>query len=266
MLKITEILPNPKGTDTNNEFIEITNFPDNNFANNKINLKGFTLDDGEKGSKPYKFTEDTIIQPNESKAFYNFQTKIALNNTTDSARLFDTSGTLIDELKYDKTNEDKSYSLTKIRSEKGFKTIVLETDPTPNKQNEKLYKLTGTITDKAQDSFKISEENSQKILTINYSQTTKELSDIAFAKNTQISILASRQSSSIFKMIDYQILKTASQNQTSSINNFTEKKESSAELPIQIIILPIIIILIIIVLILKRKRLNHSCQHIQQNV
>lgn len=132
MLKITEILPNPKGTDTNNEFIEITNF-----SNESINLKGFSLDDGEKGSKPYKFTTDTIILPSSSKSFYNSITKIALNNTSDSARLFDQSGTLIDELKYEKTSENKSYSYTEILSEKGSRILLLETDPTPNKQNKK---------------------------------------------------------------------------------------------------------------------------------
>ncbi|HPU95007.1 MAG TPA: lamin tail domain-containing protein [Candidatus Gracilibacteria bacterium] len=261
MLKITEILPNPKGTDTNNEFIEITNF-----SNESINLKGFSLDDGEKGSKPYKFTTDTIILPSSSKSFYNSITKIALNNTSDSARLFDQSGTLIDELKYEKTSENKSYSYTEILSEKGSRILLLETDPTPNKQNKKLYKLTGTITEKTENSFQISEEKSRKTLTINYSQTTKELSDIAFAKNTELSILASKESASIFKMIDYQILKPSSQNESTSINNFTEQKEFKVDLPVQIIILPITIILIIILLIIKRKHLNHSCQHNQQNV
>jgi len=276
MLKITEILPNPEGKDTNNEFIEITNSSDQ-----AINIKNFSLDDGEKGSKPYIFTEETIIQPNSSKAFYNSQTKIALNNTIDSARLFDQSNSLVDELKYDKTTEEKSYSYTDIISANGTKNILMQTEPSPNKSAEKLYKLEGTITstdlntisntttqldqlsDQSTSSFTLTESHSQKPLSITYTSENDELSALTFAQNTEISILASKRSTSTFALLDFQILKTASQSKSAQTtdskttpNTDQQTQSNPADIPLPALLFPIIIILIILTLLIKRNRIR----------
>ncbi len=284
MLKITEVLPNPEGKDTNNEFIEITNFSDDS-----VNLKNFSLDDGEKGSKPYIFSENTIIPPNSSKAFYNSQTKIALNNTIDSARLFDENNNLIDELKYDKTTEGKSYSYTQIISANGTRNLLMQIEPSPNKSAENLYKIEGTITstntnpptntttnlnqspDSSTFSFTLTENHSQKSLTIIYTSETEELSALTFAQNTEISILASKRSTSTFDLLDYQILKSASQakSESKSAEQTRQPLESNQQsttfqqitshfsnIPLPAILFPIIIILIALTLLIKRNRIK----------
>lgn len=261
MLKITEILPNPKGTDTKNEFIEITNF-----ADSPINIQNFSLDDSEKGSKPYKITTPTIIQPNSSIAIYNSQTKIALNNTNDSARLFDPSNTQIDELKYDKTTEGESFSYVEIISNNGKKSTFLWTDPTPGKPSKTLYKLDGKITDHSQNTFTLLENSSRKPLQISYEnlQSTKELSTLTFAPSTEISILAAKRSPSTdrppttFDLLDYKILQTATESKTRNLQQPTTPKQT---FPLPAILFPIIIILIILTLLIKRNRIK-ACKQL----
>lgn len=92
---INEFLPNPVGSDTDQEFIEIKNLDAK-----AINLLGWKLDDGEKGSSPYKFTADDAIGPGEVAVFFRSETNIALNNDTDIARLIDPSGKVIHEVAY----------------------------------------------------------------------------------------------------------------------------------------------------------------------
>jgi len=264
MLRITEALANPEGKDPNNEFIEITNFSDQS-----INIKNFSVDDGEKGSKPYIFTEDTTLQPNSSKAFYNSQTKIALNNTIDSARLFDQNNNLVDELKYDKTTEGKSYSYTEIISVNGTKNILMQAEPSPNKSAEKLYKLEGAISETSLSSFTLTESHSQKALTITYTSGTEELSALTFAQGTEISILASKRSTSTFTLLDFQILKTTSETKAEQSKSALSTDSQSAQqnphhstnIPLPALLFPIIIILIILTLLIKRNRIKICKPH-----
>jgi len=101
---ISEFLPNPEGADET-EFIEI-------FSNHDkpVNLAGWQLDDAEGGSKPYTIPE-VIIKPGQYLAFFRTDTKIALNNSTDSVRLIAPDGTLVDYADYEKTQEGTSFVL-----------------------------------------------------------------------------------------------------------------------------------------------------------
>ncbi|MFH1890483.1 MAG: lamin tail domain-containing protein [Candidatus Kuenenbacteria bacterium] len=103
---ITELLPNPAGSDTELEWIEI--FNQGQF---QVNLANWQIDDAEKGSRPYTITDELIISPGEYLVFYRPTTKIAFNNSYDSARLFDGQGNLADEISYDEVIEDASYAL-----------------------------------------------------------------------------------------------------------------------------------------------------------
>jgi len=79
---ITEILPRPsKGADF--EFIELYNQSDK-----VVDISGWMLDDIDGGSSPYIISQGTIIKPREYLVFYKYQTKIALNDKGDMARLF----------------------------------------------------------------------------------------------------------------------------------------------------------------------------------
>jgi len=83
MIKITEVFPNPEGQDGNKEWIELTNF-----GNTPIDITNYLLDDEEGGSKPYKISNGTILQPNQSNLFRKTQTNLNLNNDGDTVRLF----------------------------------------------------------------------------------------------------------------------------------------------------------------------------------
>jgi len=121
---ISEFLPDPSDSETENEFIEIFN------ADEKIiTLSGFQLDDGDGGSRPYTIPQNTIIKPGQYLAFYRQQTKIALNNDADSVRLINPAGILIDYTEYEETKSGSSFVL-----DQNFSWQMSDT-PTPGEIN-----------------------------------------------------------------------------------------------------------------------------------
>lgn len=73
-LVISEVLPNPEGTDKGNEFIELYN-P----TSDEIVLGGCVLKTSG-SSKEYAFTDDLIMLPGEYRAFYDSVTGLTLAN------------------------------------------------------------------------------------------------------------------------------------------------------------------------------------------
>src|SRR5262249_50056444 len=71
---ITEILPNPAGTDAGHEYIELYN-P----TSSSISLDGCSLQTSS-SSKKFSFS-GTTLQPNEYKAFYDSATGLTLPNS-----------------------------------------------------------------------------------------------------------------------------------------------------------------------------------------
>ncbi len=78
---ISEILPAPF-TGSENEWIELYNT-----GSQAVNLSGWYLDDNPGGSSPYEIPNGTQILPGQYLVFYKTETKIALNDTGDQARL-----------------------------------------------------------------------------------------------------------------------------------------------------------------------------------
>lgn len=81
-LFITEMLPNPNGSDIGYEFIEIYN--PNKYA---VNLAEYLLYVGPEYEKKYPFPADTIIEPGEYLAVYNSLIKYTLLNSQSRAKL-----------------------------------------------------------------------------------------------------------------------------------------------------------------------------------
>ncbi|MFH1326053.1 MAG: lamin tail domain-containing protein [Candidatus Falkowbacteria bacterium] len=102
---ITEVFPNPAGADGELEFIEIYNADEI-----AVNLNGWKLDDAEGGSRPYIIGEDVFIDAGQYLEFMRTETNLALNNTYDSARLFNDFNELIFEINFDEIIEDASYA------------------------------------------------------------------------------------------------------------------------------------------------------------
>lgn len=104
-IEISEICPEP-ASGPSDEFIELFNS-----GPEAIDLSGWLIDDIESGgSSPHAIADGTIIRPNEYLAFYNSTTKIAFNDTGDSARLLDPDGNIKASISYDKANRGQSFS------------------------------------------------------------------------------------------------------------------------------------------------------------
>jgi hypothetical protein len=90
--QITELLPNPdgSGTDDTDEFIELYNPNQAPF-----HLVGFTLEAGNTIKHKYIFPDGTILPPQSFTAFYSADTGLSLSNTSGQADLLDPLGTQI---------------------------------------------------------------------------------------------------------------------------------------------------------------------------
>ena len=104
-VEITEVFPNPEGADQDDEWIEITNGGDEN-----VNLGNWTLDDGEGGSDPYTFPDDTIIEAGETLVIYRSISRIALNNSNETVQLKDFTGESMSDISYEKSVEGEAYA------------------------------------------------------------------------------------------------------------------------------------------------------------
>lgn len=124
---INEVLPNPKGDDSQNEFIELKNI-----STTEIDLAGWKL--GDNSTKTYTIkTKDftsTKIKPGEFFVFYRKITGIALNNSgVESVKLYGPDSTLITSIEYSgNIKEDQSYA----RSDTEY---FWTSTPTPGKEN-----------------------------------------------------------------------------------------------------------------------------------
>lgn len=103
-LIISEVLPNPQGSD-DNEWIELYN----NYTES-IELLGWFLDDQDGGSKPYLFSSSIVILPGEFKVFSRLETGLTLNNGNDSVRLLTPLKEIWQEVVYDNVKESRSYA------------------------------------------------------------------------------------------------------------------------------------------------------------
>lgn len=103
---ISEVLPNPSGKDSNREWIEIMNS-----SGAACSLYGWEIDDQEGGSKAYAISSTELIPPGKYLLLPSWKTKLNLNNTEDSVRLFNQDGKLVDEINYENSPENQSYAL-----------------------------------------------------------------------------------------------------------------------------------------------------------
>jgi hypothetical protein len=90
--QITELLPNPASpqTDATDEFIELYNPNDAAY-----DVSGLVLEAGGAMMRRYVLPEGSILQPHEYRALLSDVTSLSLPNSGGSARLLDTSGTVI---------------------------------------------------------------------------------------------------------------------------------------------------------------------------
>jgi len=127
-IEITEIFPNPEGTDKENEWIELYN-P----FSIKIDLSNYKL-----GNEKKKNLTNIKIPPLSYEAI----TTISLKNSKNYIELIDPTGASISKTQYDNVEEGKSYTKALINNSPQW----LWTSPSKNLQNPSFRKLTGHIT------------------------------------------------------------------------------------------------------------------------
>lgn len=104
-VQLSEFLANPVGSDTEAEFIGLWNR-----GSDDVNLSGWRLDDAsDAGSGEYEFG-DVGLRAGEWRAWFRSETKITLNNTTDSVRLLNSSGEVVSDFSYTSVSEGVSWN------------------------------------------------------------------------------------------------------------------------------------------------------------
>ncbi len=120
---INEVLPANK-TKYTQEWVELFNPIDRD-----IDLSGYVIDDIEGGSKPYVIPGGTKIK---AGGYYVYYCTNVFNNSSDTIRLFNPKGILIDQFSYEKTEDDKSWYRI---SDGGYWSETPRDNPTPNMAN-----------------------------------------------------------------------------------------------------------------------------------
>ena len=91
-LRVSELLPNAVGADTDNEFIEVYN-PNNS----DVDLSHYVFYVGPNYEKNYSFPDGAVVEAGRYKVFYNNSIKFSLLNTSGSVRLQSADGYLTNE-------------------------------------------------------------------------------------------------------------------------------------------------------------------------
>ena len=141
---ISEILPNPEGTDTKKEWIEICNKD-----SNKINLGNWTIDDIEGGSKPYKIPSSISLESGTCKIFESKDTGLSLGNSEDEVHLFDYNGKEIDSVNYESAPSGESHMKIIINKEDNHIDTkwIWNKDKSPGQANPQYQEITLEVTE-----------------------------------------------------------------------------------------------------------------------
>lgn len=121
---ISEFLPWAQEEDATNEWVELYN----RSANTSF-LDGWSLDDGERGSRPFVFPKNTAVKGKSYLVVSRQTSKIALNNNEDSVRLFLPGDELAQEIKYTQAQKGVSAAVY------GDNNFYWSQTPTPGRQN-----------------------------------------------------------------------------------------------------------------------------------
>lgn len=156
-IQISEIFPNPKGKDANNEWIELYNPTDEktNLGNWRI-IQHATKSRSEiqsgtaKTSKPKTLIlPDTLtIPPKSYFTLSNQNLKFTLKNQNNLIELKDFNNNTIDAVKYDKSMENLSFAKIAIIKKDKTKIIQKWTKPSKNSKNPPHHEITNPTTNK----------------------------------------------------------------------------------------------------------------------
>ncbi|KKU79957.1 MAG: PKD domain containing protein [Candidatus Peregrinibacteria bacterium GW2011_GWA2_47_7] len=148
-IKITEVMPNPDGPETEEEWIEITNE-----GVTAVNFGNWYITDLNQEKKDAYVLPDTLmLEPGAATSITRADSKIALNNNKDSVYLFDFQDQLIDEVSYENAKSNMSYALVSVDVALDATPAGTEredqwqwtADATPGEKNPRYAILHGTV-------------------------------------------------------------------------------------------------------------------------
>ncbi len=161
---INELFPNPKGSDTDTEFIELYNT-----TSSSVSLVGWKLVD--KSNKSYSIQEK-VIEPFSFAVFLSKVTKISLNNTQEeSLTLFDSNGNQIDFVQYSATSTEELSYARQNKNDWEWSTTV-----TMGKEN------VFTVVDKKNENIQESQEEESQKESTEIAETNQNLKGIFFSE------------------------------------------------------------------------------------
>ncbi|MDD5146807.1 MAG: lamin tail domain-containing protein, partial [Candidatus Pacebacteria bacterium] len=120
---INEVLPNPDGPDTENEWIETYNA--NGF---EVNLADWKIKDNVGSIRTYVFPKDAIMPAYGFLVLMRPQTQISLQNAGDGLELLNPQGEVVDRTNYPKAPDNQSWNKT----EDGWQWSLALTPGKPN--------------------------------------------------------------------------------------------------------------------------------------
>ena len=129
MITLYEILPNPVGADSRNEWIKIYNS-----SGQDVNLFSWRIKDA--SGKTFVFQQKEIGS-NSFLTIPSKQTKIALNNNGDSLFLYDQNNNLIDRASYDFVVSEGTVLSRKDNLFVLGQNPILKENQSPSKQTDK---------------------------------------------------------------------------------------------------------------------------------
>lgn len=103
-IQFSEIMPNPDGPDTENEWIKIKN--QNNF---EVDLTGWKIKDTVGTTTVYVFPKNSKLAANSEKTLSRAITKIILNNDGDKLELLTPKDEIIDTVNYEAAPKNQRY-------------------------------------------------------------------------------------------------------------------------------------------------------------
>jgi hypothetical protein len=95
-----------------------------------VNLGGWSLDDGEGGSEPYRILAGTLVPSGVFALFHGQTTGLVFDDTGDIVRLLDPSGAVVDAVAFGQLAPNASYSRD------DFGTWHTDWPPSPGAHNQ----------------------------------------------------------------------------------------------------------------------------------
>ncbi|MBN1494508.1 lamin tail domain-containing protein [Candidatus Peregrinibacteria bacterium] len=214
-IHITELMPNPSGTDKGSEWVEI-----HNDLEKKINLGGWIIDIGESSTKKYTFN-NVIIEAGEYIVLSDTDLGITLKNSSGVLRLLDYEKTVIDLIEYGSAPDNSSYMRVKIiGNEQEEDEWKWTKNSTKGEENPVLYKFTGEITNFNQQTGELILKTTDEELTIMVENSGDELINVSFKAGAIINLTAKMNQEGKFMMQDYEIVSQSDNNNSDGGGGF----------------------------------------------